>query len=155
MLRNNKKNIDKIDNIVLFDDAAYHTSNLFVNLVSHHSCDSGSVTVEDDIIRVKEWTTNIVDNCKTISLLDIIERIGGYVDYMKIDCETGEYNLLIDKDLSNIKYMGIEIHWQMGKEHFDKLIKHILKYFNNTFNTNLEYPNGYNIEVFFESKIIT
>lgn len=99
---------------------------------------------------------NIVNNkCKTIALSDIIKRAGGYIDYMKIDCETSEYNLLIDKDLRNIRYMGIELHWQIGKENFDKLVSHILKYFNNVHNYNLEYPNGYNIEVFFESKFIS
>ena len=60
----------------------------------------------------------------------------------------------MDKDLSNIKHMGIELHWQMGKPNFDKLVGHILKYFNNVMNHNLSYPNGYNIEVYFENKNI-
>jgi phosphosulfolactate synthase (CoM biosynthesis protein A) len=65
----------------------------------------------DDIITVKEWTTHIVDSsCKTISLEDIVERSGDYVDYMKIDCENSEYHLLMNKDLSKIKYMSIELH---------------------------------------------
>ena len=150
-----KNNTNSISNIVLYDEAVYNESGLYVDLVSHGSFDSGSVAVNSDKITVTEWTSNIVNNkCKTISLSDIIERAGGYVDYMKIDCETSEYNLLIDKDLRNIKYMGIELHWQIGKENFDKLISHILKYFNNVHNHNLEYPNGYNIEVFFESKVI-
>jgi len=126
-----------------------------VDLVSHHNFDSGSVAVKSDVINVHEWTDNIIDNnCLTICLNDIIERIGGNVDYMKIDCETSEYYLLMDKDLRHIKYMGIELHWQMGKENFNNLVSHILKYFNNKFNVNLNYPIGYNIEVFFESKYI-
>ena len=150
-----KKNINGIDNITLFNEAVYNESGLYVDLISHSSFDSGSVAVKSERIIVKEWSSEIVCNkCKTISLSDIVERAGGYVDYMKIDCETSEYNLLFGKDPSNIKYIGIELHWQIGKENFDKLVNHILKYFNNVHNDNLTYPNGYNIEVFFESKFM-
>ena len=140
----------------MYNEAVYHTSHLLINLISHGNFDSGSVAVDSDIIVQKEWDTNLIidNNCSTISLNDILERAGGYIDYMKIDCETSEYYFLMDKDLSNIKYIGIELHWQIGKDNFDKLINHILKYFNNIFNYNLEYPHGYNIEVFFESKLI-
>ena len=148
-----KTNIHGYSNIKLFSEAVFHTSNLSVNLVSHANNDSGSVAIMDDIINVKEWTSNIVDsNCKTIALEQILERTGGYIDYIKIDCENSEYYLLMDKDLSNIKYMGIELHWQMGKENFDKLVNHILKYFNS--NDNVSYHPGNNIEVFFESKTL-
>uniref|UniRef100_A0A6C0EVB3 Methyltransferase FkbM domain-containing protein n=1 Tax=viral metagenome TaxID=1070528 RepID=A0A6C0EVB3_9ZZZZ len=151
-----KKNIDGLINIKLFDEAVFHTSNLLVSLASHHNFDSGSVAVVSDIIKEPEWNTNILveSNIKTISLSDITERIGGCIDYMKVDCETSEYNLLMDKDLSKIKYMGIELHWQMGKDNFNKLVNHILKYFNNKSNITLDYPIGYNIECLFESKFI-
>ena len=89
-----QKNISKFDNITLFNEAVYHSSNLFIQLVSHANLDSGSVAIKDDIIQIKEWTENLVDtNCKTISLEDIIKRAGGYVDYMKVDCENSEYHL--------------------------------------------------------------
>lgn len=151
-----KRNTYSLSNITVFDEAVFHTSELYVNLLSHHNFDSGSVAVDSDIINVKEWKEDtIVDNfCKTISLEDIIERVGGYIDYMKVDCETSEYNLFIDKDLSKIKYLGIKLHWQIGKENFDRLVSHILKYFNNKTDISLDYPDGYNIEVFFESKNI-
>jgi len=42
-----------------------------------------------------------------------------------MDCETSEYNILINKDLSNIEFLSIEIHWQLGKERWDELLKHI------------------------------
>jgi FkbM family methyltransferase len=150
-----KKNINGYDNIKLYGEAVFHTSNMAINLVSHTNLDSGSVAIMDDIITVKEWTINIVDsNCKTISLEDIIQRMGGYIDYMKIDCENSEYYLLMNKDLSKIKYIGVELHWQMGKDNFDNLVNHILKYFNNKHNADLNYPVGSNIEVFFQSKFL-
>lgn len=40
----------------------------------------------------------------------------------------------------------------MGKDNFDKLINHILKYFKS--NDDLTYQTGNNIEVFFESRIL-
>lgn len=150
-----KNRTNNFQNIHLFKEAVYHTSNASVNLISHKNLDSGSVAVQSDIINVTEWTDNIIDyNCKTINLEDITERIGGSIDYLKVDCETSEYNFLIDKDLSKIRYMGIELHWQMGKDNFDKLVSHILKFFDNPHNANLSYPNGQNIEVFFQSKTL-
>ena len=147
-----KKNIEGISNISVFDEAVFHTSGKYVNLMSHHSLDSGSVAIQDDIINVKEWTEQIVDNqCKTISLEDIVERAGGSVDYMKVDCENSEYHLLLNKDLSKIRYLAIELHWQMGKDNFDRLVAYILTYFNTVSNDSLHY--GYNIEVLFESKM--
>jgi FkbM family methyltransferase len=148
-----KQNIKGFENIEVFEEAVFHTSNKLVSLLSHHSMDSGSVSVMDDIITINEWTLNIVNTCKTISLEDIIERAGGYIDYMKIDCENSEYHLLMEKDLSKIKYMGLELHWQMGEKNFYNLVNHISKYF--TSNDNLNYPHGYNIEVFFVSKFNT
>jgi hypothetical protein len=68
---------------------------------------------------------------------------------MKIDCENSEYHLLMNKDLSKIKYIGMELHGQMGETNFYQLVNHILKYFKS--NNYLGYPYGYNIEVFFES----
>ena len=145
--------LSKFKNISLLPEAVYHTSNMKVDLMSHHNLDSGSVAVRDEIIIVPEWTSNIVDNkCNTISLIDIINRIGGKVDYMKIDCETSEYNLLIGNDLSNIKQPRFELHWQMGKNNFELLVNHILKYFDNVFSADLTYPIGYNIEVYFKNK---
>jgi FkbM family methyltransferase len=150
-----KENIKKYQNIFLFNEAVFVKSNEEMELISHPNRDSGSVCLNNDKIQIKEWTTNIVNKCKTISLEDIIIRVGGNIDYMKIDCETSEYNLLYDKDLSCIKHMGIELSWQLGKENFNNLVNHILKYFNNPFNCDLNYKVGSNIEASFVSKYYT
>jgi FkbM family methyltransferase len=148
-----KNNIAPFPQIAVFDKAVYHTSGKNLTLVSHFNCDSGSVAALTDIIQVKEWTTNIVDmSCETVSLEEIMNRCGGVVDYMKIDCETSEYHFLYGKDLSNIKYMGIELHWQMGRENFERLVGHILKYFDIAPGQSYEYQHGNNIEVLFISK---
>jgi len=52
-----------------------------------------------------------------------------YIDYLKIDIEGAEYDFLLDKDLSKIGAMGLEIHGTLGKELKDKLKEHISKYF--------------------------
>lgn len=138
----------------LFNEAVFDKSNEEMELISHPNMDSGSVCLNNDKIKVKEWTSNIVNKCKTISLEDILIRVGGTIDYMKIDCETSEYNLLYNKDLSFIKHMGIELSWQVGEENFNNLVNHILKYFNNVYNYNLTWTIGCNIEAYFVSKYL-
>jgi len=151
-----KERLKNYNNIEIFNEAVYNESGKEIELISHGNNDSGSVALNSDIIQVKEWKENIVVNkAKTISFEDILKRSGGYIDYMKCDCETSEYNLLMNKDLSNIGILAIELHWQLGKDNFNKLIDYILKYFNiykiNTYDT-LDYPIGTNIERLFINK---
>ena len=148
-----KESINSHTNLILFKEAVYNKSGEHKYLISHNNLDSGSVALDTDKIEVKEWTNNIVDKCITISLEDILNRVGGIIDYIKIDCETSEYNLLYNKDLRNIKYMGIELHWQLGETNFNNLVSHILKYFDNPYNYDLSYPKQ-NIEVLFVSKYL-
>ena len=148
-----KESIKPYKNLTLYKEAVYDKSNENKILISHTNLDSGSVALNSEKIEVKEWTDNVVNECLTISLEDILRRVGGVIDYIKIDCETSEYNLLYNKDLRNIKYMGIELHWQLGETNFNNLVSHILKYFDNPYNYELSYPN-LNIEVLFVSKYL-
>jgi FkbM family methyltransferase len=66
----------------------------------------------------------------SISLEGIFEFFGlNYIDFLKIDIEGAEYDFLLDKDLSNIASMGIEIHGTLGKEKKDQLKGHLSNYF--------------------------
>ena len=154
-----KNKIKDVLNIELFPEAVYNKSGATLKLISHNNHDSGSVALDTDVIVQKEWKKDCeVNKCETISLEDVLKRMGGKIDYMKIDCETGEYNFLMDKDLSNIKYLAVEIHWQIGRNNWYKLINHILKFFKNITPVtnptgyNLKYPVGWNKELLFESK---
>lgn len=149
-----KERLSSYKNIKIYNEAVYYDDKSVVIMISHHNNDSGSCTINSDVIKVKEWTNNIIDSdIKTIDLNKILERLNNEdIDYMKVDCETGEFNFLNNKDLSKIKRLAIEIHHQLGVENWYKLINHILKYFNNIHNYDLNYVNGQNKEFYFESK---
>jgi FkbM family methyltransferase len=69
-------------------------------------------------------------NCFTISYEDTLKYLGiEHIDYVKCDVEGSEYEYFIDKDLSNIDCLSIELHWFIGKEKRNELISHIEKYF--------------------------
>lgn len=137
-------------NIILYKEAVYRSSGSEFRMVSHSNHHSGSVALDTDAIAEKEWTNEVVEAAvTTISLEDVLARAGGSVDYLKIDCETGEYNFLIGKDLSAIRYMGIELSWQIGAERWSELITHLLKYFK-LVEGSITYTAGCNKECFFE-----
>jgi len=152
-----KNRLSNFANIYVYNEAVHKEDNLSVTMIAHINYDSGSSAVSSDIIHVQEWTSDtIAKNIKTISLETILSRLNNedidYVDYMKIDCETSEYNFLYNKDLSKIKRMAIEVHHQIGIDHWNELIDHILIYFDNVHNYNLSYISGFNKELYFESK---
>lgn len=138
--------------ITVFDEAVYGHSNAILRLISHRSHDSGSVALHTDVIVEKEWIeSEVVEPAvRTISLEDMLHRIGGRVDYMKVDCETSEFNLLVGKDLSAITYLAVELHWQLGRDNWDILIAHLRRYFKPATDVDLSYRSG-NLEALFGS----
>jgi FkbM family methyltransferase len=149
-----EKRLAGLTHIKLYSDAVYHTSGETLRMVSHTNRDSGSVALDTDAIEIKEWTPNVIveDAVSTVSLEDVIERAGGSVDYMKIDCETSEYNFLMGKDLSPIRYLGIELSWQIGPERWSSLVTHIQKWFR-LLEGSADFTPGRNKECFFERLI--
>jgi hypothetical protein len=96
-------------------------------MVSHSNTDLGSVGVKSNLIN-KDWTNNIVNKVKSISLEEIYGIVNNQIiDYMKIDCETSEYSFLLNKDLSKLKYIGIELHHHIGFNKYDELLNWIKK----------------------------
>lgn len=105
--------------------AVWSDSNLTIQMVSHSNSDCGSVAVKGEHIN-GDWTNNIVNEVETISIENLIDLIGEkIIDYLKIDCETSEYPFLINKDLSMFKYIGIELHCQMGEKKYNDLLNWI------------------------------
>jgi FkbM family methyltransferase len=75
--------------------------------------ESGNASVLDN----PDWSDEEIEEVMSISLEDIfsiwrLERI----NYLKCDCEGGEYDFLMNKDLSKIDYLSIEIHKQLGEK---------------------------------------
>ena len=107
--------------------AVWSESNIEVNILQHQNNDSGSSAIESNILN-EEWAhKNIIQKVRTISLTDILNSINKEIDYCKSDCETSEYFIFMNTDLSKIKYIGMEMHWQMGKSKQEELIDHMNK----------------------------
>jgi len=68
------------------------------------------------------------EEVETICLESILEKIEGapYI-HLKVDCEGAEYNFLLDKDLSRIDSLSIELHGDLTKQ--KKIAEHLDKYF--------------------------
>lgn len=114
------------DHICGYNLAAWSESGKNVNILAHSNQDSGSSAIESSSLN-DEWSSeDIVHSVKTISLEDILIQCGGNITYCKSDCETSEYHIFLNKDLTGIMYIGMEIHHQMGPQKQAELIKHIL-----------------------------
>jgi FkbM family methyltransferase len=120
-----------LSNTTGYREAVYHTSGISLNLLGHRNMDSGSTALQSEITtEYHGWSPdseNVVEKVKTVDLKTVLKRAGGFVDYMKIDCETGEYDFLMNKDLSAINYIAIEVHIHLEPQKWNELINHISK----------------------------
>lgn len=107
--------------------AVWSDSNKSLNILAHYNNDSGSSAIECEILNTEWEQRKIIQIVDTISLEDILLQIGSDIDYCKCDCENSEYFIFLNKDITKIKYIGMEIHWQMGEKKQNELIKHILQ----------------------------
>jgi FkbM family methyltransferase len=149
-----KQRLSDMPHITLFNEAVHRESGLSVKMISHKKFDSGSVAVLGDHIEKQEWVAGAVvaDEVPTVSLQDVLRRAGGHINFMKLDCETSEYNFLYMKHLGGIDFISGEFHHQLGKKRFDNLINWMLQYFYLYEGLDATYREGYNIELFFISK---
>jgi len=77
----------------------------------------------------ERWET--YHNVYSISLEGLYEFFNiDFIDYLKIDVEGAEYDFLLNKDLSKIGCIGIEMHGTLGKEKKQEMKQHLKKYFN-------------------------
>ena len=125
-----------------------------VTLFIHNNNDAGSTSVgTDKNTRLEsDWQKGEHQTAKTVSIEDIITTAGGHIDYCKMDCETSEYDILMGKDLRQIKNIGIEMHCQLGKENWNDLIAHILKTHDCARNRNVGYSANHNLEFLFQRR---
>lgn len=109
-----KKNTKELNNVEVYKFAVGKKSNKLVKLKSYVE---GNFSGNASIIDSKYWDDNNFEMVKTISLLDILKKFNlKKIDYLKVDCEGGEYDFLMGLDLSMIDYLGIEIHIQLGNK---------------------------------------
>ena len=130
--------------------AVWSESNKSVNILSHLNNDSGSSAIECEILN-EEWEhKNIINSVKTISLNDILDSINHPIDYCKCDCENSEYFIFMNNDIDRIKYIGMEIHWQMGQRKQSELIEYISK--THDLISGSKIFSNYNREILFKRK---
>lgn len=115
----------QIPNVTVFNEAVGDTSGT-AELLMHWNRDSGSTIMkrclQTSIVKKEGWSD--IQLGQIIGMVDIetvLDRIGGAIDYLKMDCEGSEYLAFMGKDLSKIKYIGIELHTQLGEENWNKL----------------------------------
>lgn len=146
------KKTEGFSNVIGYNEAVYKEDDVVVKLVSHFNREAGSISIKTDITN-DDWKEEIHE-IKTVSLKTIIKRAGGHIDYLKCDCENSEYYLFMHQNLSEIDYIGIEIHCQMGKIKFQELVQYI----NKTHECgagNISWSETSHFEVLFKNKKLT
>ena len=127
-----------IDNIIPINKAIHPSDGKSVEMsVGEENTDSKDITC----IEMPPGTVSL-GSVQTVSLESIIEEYGE-IDYMKVDCEGCEWDLLYGKDLSKIKTIVTEIHGGfIGEENKVKLVDYLKKEYDFTYPYHLEYwPN--------------
>lgn len=125
------ENTKNFKNITSYNLAVLDRSDLEIVLMNHSSKDDGSVSCSPTITNGNPDWSEVIGTVKTISIEGILNLIGNRrINFLKIDCENSEYEILLNKDLSMIDYISMEIHWQMGIEKYEELINYLSKFFN-------------------------
>lgn len=134
------------NNIKINHNAAFNTDNQILKLLTNkYTIDNGSFSIEKPIEH-NDWE-EFVCEVESISLETILKNCNNYIDYAKIDCETSEYELLMNKNLNNIKYMCLELHCQLGKQKYTDLYNFICR--THTPNKSLKYNENGHQEILF------
>jgi len=134
--------IDKhsIDNIIPINKAIYPSDGEMVEMsVVKENTDSKDITCVE-----KKPGMVSLGSVETISLESIIKEYGE-IDYMKVDCEGCEYDLLYNTDLSKIKSIVTEVHGGfIGRDNKVKLIQYLNEEYDVTYEYHQEYsPNDF------------
>lgn len=132
-----KNNTTSFKNVDGYNLAVSDEIGKTLKLMNHFSKDLGSVSCSPSITDInKDWDEPIGE-IKTTSLEGIFDMIGNQnINYLKLDCENSEYEILMNKDLSNIDYIAMELHWQMGEKKYKELLDYVSKFFKVGGNTN-------------------
>ena len=142
----------KNKNVTGFKEAVLGDDGVDVVMAIHKSGDSGSCRVNTDH---EDWIRTVDYVVKSVSFETVINRIlketgKTEVDYIKMDCECSEYDILMGKDLSIIRYIGMEIHNQLGKDMYTDLWNYLSETHEPSVKCN--YRHGRNQEVLWKRR---
>ena len=60
-------------------------------------------------------------------LVTMLQHFNQDSGYCKVDCENSEYYIFMNQKIDRIKYIGMEIHHQMGRDKQEELLSYILQ----------------------------
>lgn len=102
------ENLSSYSNVEVTHLAAAAESDQNIRFYAHEDKTSGASTC---CTTNDAWEFTEYEETNTISLDDIYSRYNiDYIDYLKVDCEGSEYAFLMNKDLSRINFLVMEIH---------------------------------------------
>lgn len=121
---------DGATNVVLHKHAVAKESGKKIKLYRHGTGSSMNSTTETHL-KDQNYDFSNGEEVDTVSLEFIKDSIAGgeEIKFLKVDCEGAEYELLYGKDLSNIRWLGIELHASLSDKKLKALTSHIEKYF--------------------------
>jgi FkbM family methyltransferase len=120
------KNTKAFNNVEVNRYAVSNESNKILKLKSHIG---SNFSVNASTLIHEEWDENNFEIVETISLEDIFNKFHiSNIDYLKVDCEGGEYDFLMNKNFNNINYLSIELHIQL-KEKMAILEKYLNQFY--------------------------
>jgi len=128
--------MNRATNVACFNLAAAKESGEIIKIYKHESNNQSvsPVTVKEMLeVQNENWVeeAEIYHKVFTISLEGLYEFFDtDYIDYLKVDIEGAEYDLLLDKDLSRVGCLALEMHGTLGADKKEQLKKHLEKYFN-------------------------
>ncbi len=123
-------------NVTCFNFAAAKENGQIIKIYKHErNGESVSpVTVKEMLeVQHEDWNESEETFHKvfTISLEGLYDFFNtDYIDYLKVDIEGAEYDFLLDKDLSRVGCLALEMHGTLGAEKKEQMKKHLKKYFN-------------------------
>lgn len=122
-----KEKYKKNNHVHLYNEALYHSPKHILSLVKYnHNDEDGSFACFTENTQEYWKLTNKICEVTTVDIETIIGRCSSKnIGYLKIDCETGEYDGLNKKDLSPFNYIGIELHCQLSQEKYTELYDYI------------------------------
>tara|TARA_R110000803_G_scaffold33746_1_gene73847 strand:- start:949 stop:1563 length:615 start_codon:yes stop_codon:yes gene_type:complete len=126
-----KSNTKNYENVSGHNFGVSDESGKKIKLMNHFNKSNNSVSCSPSITEVgmTHWD-EVIGEVDTISLEGIYKMVGDRrINFLKVDCENSEYEILLNKDLSKIDHISMELHWQMGKEKYNELIDFLEKSF--------------------------
>lgn len=124
------------ENVTIYNLAVWSDDKGISGVYEHSSSECGSCSVLGSHVEHSSgWKSNLVteNHVDSISLKKVVdnaltENCAETIAYLKMDCECAEYPILMnteDSVLNKIRFIGIEIHNQLGRERYFELVDHI------------------------------